>query len=173
MAQKTRVAVYPGIFDPPTNGHLDIIRRGVKLFDRLIVAVAENHEKKTLFTLGERITLLTEATGTGGAENLQQVDVESYTGLTVDFVRRMGASVILRGIRTVADLDYEWRLALTNRAISGIETVFVLADERLAYISSTLVKEIGGLGGDTSSMVPPNVLAAIAKKAGKSYKGTK
>jgi len=176
MAEKqkaSRIAVYPGVFDPPTNGHLDIIRRGAKLFDRLIVAVAENPDKQTLFTLAERISLLTEASRPGGAGDIPQVQVESYTGLTVDFVRRMGASAILRGIRTVADLDYEWRLALTNRAISGIETVFVLADERLAYISATLVKEIAGLKGNISPMVPPNVLQAIAKKLGRSYKGTK
>ena len=158
----SRTAVYPGVFDPPTSGHLDIIGRGAGLFDRLIVAVSKNPDKETFFDAEERIDLLAEATA-----DMPGVEIQGYTGLTVDFVKQVDASAILRGIRTQTDVNHEQRLALTNRTISGIETVFVLADSRLAYISSTLVKEIAAFGGDVSQMVPPNVLSAIARKLGK------
>jgi len=151
-----KVAVYPGVFDPVTLGHLDIIRRGTVLFDRLIVAVASNPDKRPLFTTEERTALLRDAVA-----DLKNVAVDSYEGLTVEFVRRHGASVILRGLRQHSDFEYEYQLALTNRTIAGVETVFVMADERVAYISSRLVREVASLGGDVSKLVPPTVMAAL------------
>ena len=154
-----KVAVYPGVFDPVTLGHMDIIRRGAGLFDRLIVAVAVNPEKRSFFTLEERIALVREA-----ALDVPHVTVDSYHGLTVEFVARHGASVILRGLRQHSDFEYEYQLALTNRTISGVETVFVMADEKVAFISSRLVREVAGLGGDVSPFVPANVVKALRKK---------
>jgi pantetheine-phosphate adenylyltransferase len=154
-----KVAVYPGVFDPVTLGHLDIIRRGTTLFDRLIVAVASNPDKQPLFTTEERTVLLRDAVA-----DLKNVAVDSYEGLTVEFVRRHGASVILRGLRQHSDFEYEYQLALTNRTIAEVETVFVMADERVAYISSRLVREVASLGGDVSALVPPTVLAALTHR---------
>ncbi|MBM4018369.1 MAG: pantetheine-phosphate adenylyltransferase [Planctomycetes bacterium] len=154
-----RVAVFPGVFDPLTLGHLDIIRRGAALFDRLIVAVANNPAKQSLFSTEERLALVRRA-----AAGLRNVAVDSYKGLTVQYVARHGASVILRGLRQHSDFQYEYQLALTNRTISGIETVFVAADERVAYISSHLVREVAALGGDVSGLVPKHVRAALRKK---------
>jgi pantetheine-phosphate adenylyltransferase len=151
-----RVAVYPGVFDPVTLGHLDIIRRGARLFDRLVVAVALNPEKDSLFPIEERLAMVREAVA-----DVPGAAVDSYEGLTVEFVRRHGASVILRGLRQHADFEYEYQLALTNRTISGVETVFVMADERVAYISSRLVREVARLGGDVSKLVPPHVARAL------------
>ena len=158
---KQRVAVYPGVFDPVTLGHTDIIRRGAALFDRLIVAVANNPAKQSLFTTDERLAMVREAVG-----NLKGVAVDSYEGLTVEYVRRHGASVILRGLRQHSDFEYEYQLALTNRTISGVETVFVMADERVAYISSHLVREVAALGGDVSPLVPKGVVKAMRAKVG-------
>jgi len=158
MAGET-VAVYPGVFDPVTLGHLDIIRRGTALFDRLIVAVASNPDKQPLFTTEERTALLR-----GAVADLKNVAVDSYEGLTVQFVHRHGASVILRGLRQHSDFEYEYQLALTNRTIAGVETVFVMADEKVAYISSRLVREVTSLGGDVSQLVPPNVAKALRGK---------
>jgi len=155
--QKT--AVYPGVFDPITLGHLDIIRRGAGLFGRLIVAVASNPAKKSLFSVEERLALAREAT-----QGLPHVKVDSYTGLTVEYVRGHGASVILRGLRQHSDFEYEYQLALTNRTISGIETLFVMADEETAYISSRLVREVAAFGGDVSRLVPEHVLKALREK---------
>ena len=165
MAKK-RVGVYPGVFDPVTLGHLDIIRRGAALFDRLLVAVATNPEKESLFTAEERRCMLREA-----VSDIPGVDVDAYEGLTVEFVRRHGASVILRGLRQHSDFEYEYQLALTNRTIAGVETVFVMADERVAYISSRLVREVARLGGDVSKLVPPNVAKALGGKRTKESHG--
>jgi len=154
-----QVVVYPGVFDPVTLGHLDIIRRGTALFDQLIVAVASNPDKQPLFTTEERAALLRDAVA-----DLKNVAVDSYEGLTVEFVRRHGASVILRGLRQHSDFEYEYQLALTNRTLAGIETVFVMADEKVAYISSRLVREVARLGGDVARFVPPNVAKALGAK---------
>ena len=154
-----QVAVYPGVFDPVTLGHLDIIRRGTAIFDRLLVAVAFNPDKQPLFTTAERTALLR-----GAVADLKNVAVDSYEGLTVQFVHRHGASVILRGLRQHSDFEYEYQLALTNRTIAGVETVFVMADEKVAYISSRLVREVTSLGGDVSQLVPPNVAKALRGK---------
>jgi len=156
-----QAAVYPGVFDPLTLGHLDIIKRGAALFDRLVVAVASNPAKRSLFASEERLAMVREAT-----EDVGGVIVDAYEGLTVEFVERCGASVILRGLRQHSDFEYEYQLALTNRTLSGVETLFVMADEKTAYISSRLVREVASLGGDVSALVPPNVLAALEEKLG-------
>ena len=158
MAGKGRI-VYPGAFDPPTLGHLDIIQRGLSVFDEVVVAVAAKPGKETLFDAAERVALVRETTaGTDG------VTVETYDGLTVDFVGRCEARAILRGIRTMSDFDYESHLALTNRTISEVETVFVMAGARYSFISSSLIKEVARLGGDVSAMVPPCVAEALERK---------
>jgi len=156
---KQRVAVYPGVFDPVTLGHLDIIRRGAALFDRLIVAVANNPDKQPLFTIEERVAMVRQA-----VKDIPGVVVDAYEGLTVEYIRGHGASVILRGLRQHSDFEYEYQLALANRTISGVETLFVMADEKVAYISSNLVREVARLGGDISRFVPPQVLKAIEAK---------
>ncbi|MCX5685841.1 MAG: pantetheine-phosphate adenylyltransferase [Planctomycetota bacterium] len=156
---KQRVAVYPGVFDPLTLGHMDIIRRGAVLFDRLIVAVAINPAKQSLFTTDERLAMVRSGVG-----KIKDVKVDAYEGLTVEYVRRHGASILLRGLRQHSDFEYEYQLALTNRTISGVETIFVMADERVAYISSHLVREVAALGGDVSPLVPKGVLKALAAK---------
>jgi pantetheine-phosphate adenylyltransferase len=158
MATK-RVAVYPGVFDPVTLGHLDIIRRGAALFDRLIVAVAENPDKAPLFSRDQRLAMVSRAT-----KGVRGVVVDAYEGLTTEFVRQHGATVILRGLRQHADFEYEYQLALANRTISGVETVFVMADERTAYISSHLVREVARLGGNVSRFVPPGVAGALKRQ---------
>jgi len=159
MPDLPSLVVYPGTFDPPTLGHLDIIRRGLTVFDRVIAAVAENPEKVSLFDAQERRDLLREAT-----RDLEGVTVTGFDGLTVDFVRSHGARAILRGIRSPADADYEEHLALTNRTVGGVETVLVIAGEQSSYVSSSLVKEVARLGGDVSAMVPPCVEQALKRK---------
>ena len=156
-----KTAVYPGVFDPVTLGHLDIIRRGAALFDRLVVAVASNPAKQSLFTADERLAMVREAT-----QDVGGVIADAYEGLTVEFVGRCRASVILRGLRQHSDFEYEYQLALTNRTLSDIETLFVMADEKTAYISSRLVREVASLGGDVSALVPANVLTALEEKLG-------
>ena len=158
MAGKS-VGVCPGVFDPVTLGHLDIIRRGTTLVDRLIVAVATNPDKQPLFSAEERTRMVREAVA-----DIEGVVVDAYEGLTVEFVRRHGASVILRGLRQHSDFEHEYQLALTNRTIAGVETVFVMADEKVAYISSRLVREVASLGGDVSKLVPPQIVKALRKK---------
>jgi pantetheine-phosphate adenylyltransferase len=140
-------ALFPGQFDPITNGHLDVIARGVKLFDELVVAVGINPEKRELFTVDERLAmvqeLLREAPG---------VRVEKYAGLTVDFARQVGATAILRGIRDVSDLRYEFQLALANRAVGGVETVFIMTGDQYALTSSSLIRQVVSLGGDVGAL---------------------
>lgn len=142
-----KIGVFPGQFDPITNGHLDVIRRGVRLFDELIVAVGINPEKRGLISLSERVriirTLLKDEPG---------VRVEQYTGLTVDFVRQAKATAILRGIRDVSDLRYEFQLALANRAVGGVETVFIMAGDQFALTSSSLIRQVVALGGDVRQL---------------------
>jgi pantetheine-phosphate adenylyltransferase len=149
QARAPKVCVFPGQFDPITNGHIDVIRRGVTLFDELIVAVGINPEKRELFTIEERVrmtrTLLKDDAG---------VRVEKYTGLTVDFVRHAKATAILRGIRDGSDLRYEFQLALANRVVGGVETVFIMTGEQYALTSSSLIRQIVALGGDVSQLSP-------------------
>lgn len=152
-----RIAVYPGSFDPLTNGHLDIIRRGVRLFDRLLVAVLENEGKSPLFTVGERMELIRACTG-----DIPGVEVHSFSGLLVDFMSRFDASVVVRGIRAVSDYEYELQMALMNRELnSSVETIFMLPAVEYTYVSSRLIKEVFRLGGDVGRLVPAKVLESL------------
>jgi len=155
-----RIAVFPGTFDPITLGHMDLIRRGSRLYEQLIVGVGENPEKLSLLKASERMEIVRQAVG-----ELGNVRVESYTGLTVDFARGCGAGVLLRGIRDAADLHVETAIAHTNRQVSGVETVFMLPAPQYAFISSRLVRQIAQAGGDVSGLVPPEVLAHLAKRS--------
>src|SRR5580700_11598855 len=136
-------AVFPGQFDPITNGHLDVIQRAQKLFDELVVGVGINPEKRDLFTIGERVEMIRKLLA-----DMPGVRVEKYEGLTVDFVREMKATAILRGIRDVSDLRYEFQLALANRAVGGVETVFIMTGDQYALTSSSLIRQVISLGGD-------------------------
>jgi pantetheine-phosphate adenylyltransferase len=155
-----RIAVYPGTFDPVTNGHLDLAERGCRHFDRLIIGVLRNEEKRPLFTVNERVELLREA-----AAGWDNVEVDSFDGLLVDYAKQVGATMILRGIRAVTDLEYEMQMAMMNRRMHPkLETVFVVPNEVYSYVSSRLVREVAGLGGSVEELVPPNVLSALSKK---------
>jgi pantetheine-phosphate adenylyltransferase len=150
---KTITAIYPGSFDPVTNGHLDLIDRGTKIFDHLIVAVLRNPEKDPLFSLQERLEMLSEVT-----RPWANVEVDVFDGLLVDYVRRRKATVILRGIRAISDYEYELQMALMNRKLEPqIETVFMMPAETYSYLSSRLVREIARLGGSIQGLVPPVV----------------
>lgn len=147
------VAVYPGTFDPITYGHLNLICRGAKLFNRLIVGVAAGGVKEPLFTLEERVEIIRHAT-----KDIPNVEVEGFHGLTVDFVKHKGSNILLRGIRTVTDFEYEYQIALSNRAMAkNIETMFVIPGEEFSFISSTIIKDIVSAGGDASPFVPQEV----------------
>ena len=157
-----KIAVYPGSFDPITNGHLDIVRRVAQLFDRVIVAVAINEEKAPLFTVNERVRLATEA-----VKGFKNVLVDEFDGLLVKYARRKRASVIVRGLRAVSDFEFEFQLALMNRKLdSGIETIFLMTKDEYTFISSRQVKEICHLGADVSDFVPPGVERAMQRKFG-------
>ena len=161
MAQRV-VAVYPGSFDPITNGHLDLIERGSKIFDELIVAVLRNPEKDPLFTVEERLEMLHEAT-----QHCPNISVDSFHGLLVDYAVRKQARVILRGIRAVSDFENEMTMALMNRKLDGnLETVFMMPSVSYTFLSSRLVREIVRLGGDVRGLVPPLVEARMRAKVG-------
>jgi pantetheine-phosphate adenylyltransferase len=151
-----RIAIFPGTFDPLTNGHLDVIRRGRELFDKLIVAIGHNPEKQSLLTVAERIAIIRDACAA-----LDNVRVDSFEGLTVDFARRVSAIAILRGIRNEADLQFELQVALTNRVVAGVETVFIMTSTEYAFTSSSLIKQIASMGGDISALVPPAVIEPV------------
>ena len=151
------IAVYPGSFDPLTNGHLDIIRRGTRLFDRIYVAVLENEGKSPLFSVAERIELIQRC-----ISDLPTVEVESFSGLLVDYARRVGANVVVRGIRAISDYEYELQMALMNRELHAeVETIFMLPAVEYTFVSSRLVKEVFRLGGDVARLVPPAVLESL------------
>ena len=156
---KLRTAVFPGTFDPVTNGHLDVIKRGSQLFDVLIVAVGENPDKAAMLGHAERAEIIRQI-----VKGMPNVRVETFTGLTVDFVRKIGAAAILRGIRNSADLQFEFQVALTNRVVAGIETVFIMTSTEFAFTSSSLIRQIASMGGDVSALVPPQVLPHIQAK---------
>lgn len=155
-------AVYPGSFDPVTNGHIDLIQRSATLFDKVIVAILRNAEKHPLFTVEERIEMLEDS-----IRDLKNVSVTSFHGLLVDYVEQMEASVIIRGIRAVSDYEYELQMALMNRRLSSkVETVFMLPAESYSFLSSKLVKEIAALGGAIHGFVPPHVEKRLGMKFG-------
>jgi len=157
-------ALYPGTFDPPTNGHVDLIQRGAKLFDHLTVAILNNREKNPLFTVEERVEMLKEVTGT-----LSNVSIATFEGLMVEFARRQGASAVLRGIRAISDYEYEFQMALMNRRLAPeIETVFLQPAGRYSFVSSRMVKEVFSLGGDVTGLLPPNVLKRLRDRINKS-----
>jgi len=154
------LAVYPGSFDPITYGHLDIIQRGRSIFDRLVVAVARNPEKQTLFTVEERVELI-KAT----VADLKNVEVDTFDTLSVDYVHKRGGRAILRGIRTVSDFEYEFQMALANRRLApDIETVFIMARQEYSFIHAGMIKEIVRLGGKADSFVPPVIEDALKRK---------
>lgn len=155
-----RIAVYPGSFDPLTNGHLDILGRTRRLADRVIVAILEQDQKTPLFTVEERIGMIRDILGGDPS-----ISVASFSGLLVEFAGRAGATIIVRGLRAVSDYEYELQMALMNRRLApGIETVFLMAKEEYSYVSSRLVKELARLGGDVTGLVPDSVRQRLADR---------
>src|SRR5437764_7316632 len=155
-----RTAIYPGSFDPLTNGHLDVIERAAKLFDRVIVAIAINENKNPLFTSAERRDLVSRSIG-----GLKNVEADTFTGLLVDYVEQRSGQAILRGLRAVSDFEFEFQLALMNRKLNErVETIFMMPKDTYTFLSSRIVKEIARLGGDVSSFVPEHVQTALLNK---------
>jgi pantetheine-phosphate adenylyltransferase len=155
-----RRAIYPGSFDPVTNGHFDVVERARKLFDEVIVAVAQNDEKQPLFSLEERLDLLKQTVG-----KIDNVRIAQFDGLLVDFARTEKANAVIRGLRAVSDFEFEFQMALMNRKLEGtVETIFLMPKEEYTYLSSRLVKEVARLGGDVSKFVPGIVATALGRK---------
>lgn len=155
-----KVAIYPGSFDPITYGHLDIIHRGLKVFDKIIVAVLVNSSKTPLFSIEERKTMIREAT-----KDIRRVEVDSFQGLLIDYVHKRKANVILRGLRAISDFEYELKIASTNRILSEeVETLFLMTNHKHSFISSENVKEIAKYGADVRELVPEHVAQALEKK---------
>jgi pantetheine-phosphate adenylyltransferase len=152
MGRKFVRAIFPGSFDPITNGHLDVINRGIKLFDELIIAVGRSPVKNQLFTPEERVEMIAELIA-----DMPGISVESFDGLTVEYATKKKADVILRGLRSLTDVQYEFQLAMTNRAVAGIETVFVMTSEQYGFTSSTLIRQVASLGGNLTKLIPKNV----------------
>ena len=162
-----RRAIYPGSFDPVTNGHLDVIERARKLFDQVIVAVAYNDEKQPLFSLDERLDLLRESVPNG-----ENVRIASFEGLLVDFAKKEHAGAVIRGLRAISDFEFEFQMALMNRKLEAdVETIFLMPKEEYTYLSSRIVKEIARLGGDVSTFVPASVATALGRKLKRSAVG--
>jgi len=159
MAKKFVRAIFPGSFDPITNGHLDVINRGITLFDELIIAVGRSPVKNQLFTPEERVEMIAELTA-----DMPGVSVESFDGLTVEYAARKKAHDILRGLRSLTDVQYEFQLAMTNRAVAGIETIFVMTSEQYGFTSSTLIRQVASLGGNLSNLIPKNVQMRLKKR---------
>lgn len=159
-AQSSSIAVYAGTFDPITNGHVDILERSLALFDEVVVAIASNPRKQPLFTLDERIRFIQDATA-----NNPRVRCDAFEGLLVEYCARKRARFIVRGLRALADFEYEFQFAHMNRRLApGVDTVFFMTDESHHYVSSSLIKEVASLGGDIDGLVPPGVAAALAAK---------
>jgi pantetheine-phosphate adenylyltransferase len=155
-----KIAIYPGTFDPITNGHLDILERALKLFDRVIITVARNTTKNPFFTEEERMMLLRQVT-----KQYKNVEVDSFQGLLMDYVRQRKAIAVVRGLRAMTDFEYELQMALMNRKLDeNMETVFLMPNEKYTYLSSNVVREIARLGGDVSKFVPSSVLKALQQK---------
>ncbi len=157
-----RIAVYPGTFDPVTNGHIDILERASGLFDEIIIGIAEDNYKNTLFTLEERLYLMKESVG-----HLKNVSVESFTGLSVEYAVKKNAQALLRGLRVVSDFEYEMQVATINKHLNDeLETVFLMTSDRYAFLSSSIVKQVASLGGRVTGLVPPLVEESLKKKYG-------
>jgi pantetheine-phosphate adenylyltransferase len=160
-----RVAIYPGSFDPITNGHLSLLRRGLQIFDKIIVAIAINPEKKPLFSLEERIEILSSV-----LKDYPRVEIDHFQGLLVEYVQAMETNIILRGLRALSDFEYEFQLALMNRKLSRkVQTVFMMTDYKWFYISSTIIKEAASLGGNIDGLVPELVNQRLKEKFGFSH----
>jgi pantetheine-phosphate adenylyltransferase len=161
------VAIYPGSFDPITNGHLSILTRGLQIFEKIIVAVAQNPQKTNLFTVQERVDMIKEI-----LPDEPNLEVETFDGLVVAYAEQRGAEVLLRGIRAMSDFEYEFQMALMNRRLNrDIQSVFLMTDYKWFYISSTIVKEAASLGGDISGLVPDLVCRRLKEKYGRSLNG--
>jgi len=167
MRRKPVRAIFPGSFDPITNGHLDVISRAVKLFDELVIAVGRSPIKNQLFTPEERVQMIEEIIH---KRKMKDVSVETFDGLTVEYAAKKKADVILRGLRSLTDVQYEFQLAMTNRAVAGIETVFIMTSEQYGFTSSTLIREIASLGGDLSNLIPENVYERLRQRFKKNVK---
>lgn len=152
-------AIFPGSFDPITNGHLDVINRGIKMFDEVVVAIGRSPIKNPFFTPDERVEMIKNIVA-----DLDRVSVVSYDGLTVEYAAKIKADVMLRGLRNLTDVQYEFQLAMTNRAVAGIETVFIMTSEEYGFVSSTMIREVAQLGGDVSKLIPPLVFSRIQEK---------
>jgi pantetheine-phosphate adenylyltransferase len=157
---KERIAIYPGTFDPITRGHLEIIERAIKLFDRLIVTLAINTTKQTLFSIEERVVLIEDA-----VKNFHNVEVERFEGLLMDFARKKNAVAVIRGLRAISDFEFEFQMALMNQKLEHrVTTVFLMPNEKYTYLNSTIVKEVAQFGGDISGLVTPLVGKKLAEK---------
>jgi pantetheine-phosphate adenylyltransferase len=163
-----RTVIYPGSFDPLTNGHLDLVQRAARLFDTVIVAVARNEGKKPLFTLDERVGLVEEA-----VRSFSNVKVDTFSGLLVNYVESRGGQAVIRGLRAISDFEFEFQLALMNRKLNErVETIFMMPKETYTFLSSRIIKEIAGLDGDVSPFVPPHVVAALKARLALGQEGT-
>jgi pantetheine-phosphate adenylyltransferase len=161
---KSKIALYPGTFDPVTYGHIDLIKRASRIFGKVIVAVAHNPQKGILFSAEERVNMLK-----GAVKGIRNIEVDDFEGLVVDYAKSKGASVMIRGLRMISDFEYEFQMALTNRKFNeDIETIFMMPHEKYSYISSKLIKEAASLGARISCFVPKKVEALLFKKIGKS-----
>ncbi len=155
-----RIAVYPGSFDPITNGHLDVIKRASRLYDKLVVGVLSNGNKTPLFSVEERVAMITSVTN-----SIENVEVDTFEGLLVDFAASKNATVIVKGLRTVADFEYEFQMALLNKALNPeYETMFMMTDTKYSYISSSMVRELAGFHGDLTGLVPCEIIEKIKEK---------
>ena len=159
MKRKFTRAVFPGSFDPITNGHLDVVSRGIKLFDELIIAVGMSPIKDQLFSPAERVEMIRKLVA-----DMPCISVESYDCLTVEYAARKKADVMLRGLRNLTDVQYEFQLAMTNRAVAGIETVFIMTSEQYGFTSSTMIRQIAALGGNVSNLVPESVYEQLKQR---------
>ncbi len=158
-----KLAIYPGTFDPITNGHIDVIKRAINIFDRLVVAIAENPWKKPFFTFAERVEMAKQVIE--GTEDMERVDITGFKGLTVDFAHEIGAKAIIRGLRAVSDFEFELQIALTNRKLAvDIESVFLMPSVEYIYLNSSVVKDVAKHGGDVLNFVPELVMKRLKEK---------